>query len=365
MIIAAKNLDKRIPQKQQLILAQLRGDIVQGRIALGSKLPTHIELAQRFAVSNVTIQRALDRLVHEGFVATQGRRGTFVTQRPPHLSRYALVFPSSPETDNRWGWSRFWNLCVQEATRAKSDSNREVVVYQGINEQGNSADYFRLVDDVASHRIAGIIFMAPFSTGRAVLPGSEKLPRLGVGSRGHLGEIDVIHFEDMKPAAFKSLADRGAKRIAVISTDHPNSHTTQQWLNIIQSHGLESRTQWIQGVNAEYAPWARNLAQLLMTTGTERPDGLYITDDNLVEYVTAGLLDAGVRVPDELEVVAHCNYPWVTPSVIPAQRLGYNIRTLISSSLDVIDARRRGMTPPDITIRASFDHMHQLAGNRI
>ena len=50
----------------------------------------------------------------------------------------------------------------------------------------------------------------------------------------------------------------------------------------------------------------------------DRPDALVITDDNLVPAATAGVLAAGRRVPADLEVVAHANFPHVTPSAVPA-----------------------------------------------
>jgi DNA-binding LacI/PurR family transcriptional regulator len=362
LITAAKNPDK-IPQKQQLILSELRAEIIAGKLALGSKLPTHIELAQRFAVSNVTIQRALDRLVHEGFVATNGKRGTYVTDRPPHLSHYGLIFPTGPVTDERWAWSRFWNSFVQEAARAKTEQGRDVTVYHDINERANSEDYRKLVDDIASHRLAGLVLLAPHSTGRALLPGSEKLPRVGVGSDGHQpGVIVPIHLPEMNSRALKHLASRGRKNVAIISTDMPTSDSTARWARVANAHGLETRPHWIHGVSPSVAPWSRNLARLLMSDRDERPDCLYITDDNLVEYVTAGLLDAGVRVPEELEVVAHCNFPWITPSVIPAQRLGYNVRELLRKCLDAVDALRKGVVPMSNTVEPLFEHETTDAG---
>ena len=357
MIIAARNLDKRIPQKQQLILAELRNDIVEGRLALGAKLPTHVELAQRFSVSNVTIQRALDRLVHEGFIATNGRRGTFVTPRPPHVSRYAMVFPTGPVTDERWAWSRFWNSIIHEAARAKGEQGRDVTVYHDVNPLANSDDYFKLVDDIAAHRLAGMILMVPHVTVNAPLPGSEKLPRVGVGSTGGCADVDVVGLADMRDAALARLAACGKKRVAVISSELPKPSATAAWIDLIASHGMASRPHWIHGVSPNAAPWSRNLARLLVSgPASDRPDGLFITDDNLVEYVTAGLVDADVRVPADLEVVAHCNFPWVTPSVIRAQRLGFNVRDLMRHCLEAIDARRRGETPDSISLHAHFDH---------
>jgi DNA-binding LacI/PurR family transcriptional regulator len=108
-------------------------------------------------------------------------------------------------------------------------------------------------------------------------------------------------------------------------------------------------------VNQATPETARNLIHLLMQ-GAERPDALLIADDNLVEHATAGLVAAGVRVPDDLEVVAHCNFPHPTPSVLPVRRLGYDAREVMKACVESIDIQRRdGKTAPTVTVKAVFE----------
>jgi DNA-binding LacI/PurR family transcriptional regulator len=91
----------------------------------------------------------------------------------------------------------------------------------------------------------------------------------------------------------------------------------------------------------EPAKWVQATAHLLMHSNqTERPDALLITDDNLIEPVTAGLVAAGVRVPDDLEIVAHCNFPWPAPTHLPITRVGYNVRRLLADCIASIDRQR-------------------------
>ena len=77
------------------------------------------------------------------------------------------------------------------------------------------------------------------------------------------------------------------------------------------------------------------------------PDALLISDDNLVEHATAGLVAAGARVPEDVEVVAHCNFPWPTPSVLSVERLGYDAREVLDRCLRAIDDRRSGVPGSD------------------
>src|ERR1700710_1606742 len=88
--------------KQSLISEHLRKEIIEGRIPPGGRLPTQVQLVDQFRVSGVTIQRALDRLIREGFICTRGRSGTFVTSRPPHLYSYGVVFRDETAAGGRF-----------------------------------------------------------------------------------------------------------------------------------------------------------------------------------------------------------------------------------------------------------------------
>jgi DNA-binding LacI/PurR family transcriptional regulator len=101
---------------------------------------------------------------------------------------------------------------------------------------------------------------------------------------------------------------------------------------------------------------ARALAHLMVRRAqSDAPDGLVIADDNLLEYATAGIVDAGVRVPADLEVVAHCNFPWPTPSSLPVRRLGYDVRELLQDCLMSIDEQRQGLAAVERTVQVKFE----------
>ncbi|HUU68288.1 MAG TPA: hypothetical protein VM186_02090 [Planctomycetota bacterium] len=94
----------------------------------------------------------------------------------------------------------------------------------------------------------------------------------------------------------------------------------------------------------------------------ERPDGLIISDDNPVEPATAGLVDAGVRVPKDLTVVAHANSPWPTASYVKAKRLGFDCLRLIQIAVDSIDAQRCGLPCPQFTSVPATEAATSLPG---
>ncbi len=61
----------------------LRARIVDGRYAVGDKLPSEAELSEEYSVSSITVKRALDLLRTDGFIVRRPRLGTFVTSATP------------------------------------------------------------------------------------------------------------------------------------------------------------------------------------------------------------------------------------------------------------------------------------------
>lgn len=61
----------------------LADDIEHGRLAPNARLPSERDLSRRFAVSRVTVRRALAQLAHEGRVTTSTGLGWFVS--PPQV----------------------------------------------------------------------------------------------------------------------------------------------------------------------------------------------------------------------------------------------------------------------------------------
>lgn len=101
---------------------------------------------------------------------------------------------------------------------------------------------------------------------------------------------------------------------------------------------------------------AASVLELLMHAGQdERPDGLIVTDDNMVEPALAGLRAAGVQPGTDLEIVAHGNFPRRPGGAVGVRWLGYDIRRLLRAALEDIDARRRGEAPAPATIPAQFE----------
>jgi GntR family transcriptional regulator len=72
---------------------EIRSRISSGELAVHARVPSEAEIAERYGVSRITAQKALDRLVAEGLLFRQPGKGTFVARpKIPHEPSQALSF---------------------------------------------------------------------------------------------------------------------------------------------------------------------------------------------------------------------------------------------------------------------------------
>jgi DNA-binding LacI/PurR family transcriptional regulator len=90
--------------------------------------------------------------------------------------------------------------------------------------------------------------------------------------------------------------------------------------------------------------------------GPKRPNALIIYDDNLTDHVIAGLLRAGVRVPDELMVVTHANFPLPPGGDFPLTRIGFDCRQLLLQCLNAVRAGSSKNGPIGVPLVAQMEH---------
>jgi DNA-binding LacI/PurR family transcriptional regulator len=103
----------------------------------------------------------------------------------------------------------------------------------------------------------------------------------------------------------------------------------------------------MQAVEPHHTSWVRNAVHaILHADRTGRPDALLVTDDHLVEAVADALIEFGVRVPDDMLVVGHWNFPMKFNRDLPVQLIGVDNVELIRRWVAAIDDQRRGAALP-------------------
>lgn len=331
-------------RKRDAILEHLRRRILSGDLPPGARVPTREELVRRFRASMGTVQRALERLSRDGFAVSRGPAGTFVADAPPHLSNYGLVFELRPT--QQCPWSRFWTALLREAECTFSTDACRFTPYYLSGGDPAGEDYRELLGDFESHRLAGIIFAGPpYVVSGSPLVRQPGVPRVCLHDAAIYGLPGVYpDLESLLRRALEYLRDRHRRRLAFIAlSSNSNWERETQAVRLAAEMGLDLPAFRVQSCNFGNFRAAANVAHLLAALPpATRPDGLILADEHLVEPVAAGLVAAGLRVPQDLEVVAHGNFPLANPDVLPFRRLGFDCRRLLQTCLDVLQRQRAG-----------------------
>jgi len=343
--------------KTEQVTARIRSMIVKGEFSPGYRLPTFVEMEGKFDVGRAVIQNALETLKRDGFVRSEGRRGLFVTENPPHLYQYGLVTPASPGDP---GWCHLMTALNNEAHRIeKTDPQRRFRFYYGVqNKEAAQKALEELRQDVLGHRLAGLVIhcqSAPLLD--EVLRPEAGPPRVYLWADQHSGVSPCLTVDgpQLIQRALHLLKERGRKRVAILQMG--GTHKYLDHKRLFAEAGLEYHAPWVQWIGRSDPASAEGVVSLLMDYRFEaRPDGLIVTDDNLVPPVSRGLVAAGVRVSEELELVAHCNWPWPPSSVLPMVRIGFDVREVLQRAIQMITQQQEGQSPePYQCIPAQFE----------
>ncbi len=337
------------------LASSLRSNILEGIYAPGNRLPNRSELVDEYGVSMATVQKALDELMNDGFVESRSRAGTFVVDHPPHLCNYGIVTPRANQ------WSLFYPVLRNAVAHAQGGDKLRFSEYQTSHEIEGLAAFERLNSDVLERRMGGLIIVGP-SLSLKGSPAMEDpaMPRVFLQTHDIEVHPEVkFNLDSFLERAIEYLRARGRKRIAHLCIDYPWYMYGDRFENSLRQHGIEVNPYWIQSVPiGTIFRGAKNLVNLLMQLeGDKKPDAIIIHDDNLVDHAVAGLLAAGVKVPDEIDVVVMSNFPSQFPSVMPLVRLGFDCREALDKCLHILEMQRNGEQTPDLTqCRARFEH---------
>ena len=345
--------------KRTRIMEELRRRIVQGALVPGEQLPPRTALLRDFAASSVTVQQALDALKREGFVRSEPKQGTFVAENPPHLSRYALVF--GPDPDNHL--QAFTAALRRVSSAIEKEFRCDFAFFENVTGRADTFEYQGLIHDIRTHRVAGLIFCASLddlSLSDTPISSAPGIARVAIAGRSKApaapGPVCSV-IPDNSVFADRSLAwlyERGRRRVAVLARG-VSPEKTEAFLLAAQRRGMMIKPCWIH--EELTFNQARKLTELLMSSRPEeRPDGLILVNEFLIEPVGIGILTAGVQAGSDVDIVAYSNMPCVGSPVVPMRRLGVDMRLRLRLAMDLLDRQQRGESvPPCVLLPHVFE----------
>ena len=351
---------RRSPKRAALI-ERIRSGIVSGDLPPGTQLPPRIEMVKSLSTCMHTLQGALRTLQDDGFIRSKPHEGTFVTDKPPHLSRYAFVARPDPRND----WQGFMAVLRSECAAIEKELGCEFVFRENVTERPDTLQYQGLLDDIRAHRVAGLIFRdgpgvddlldSPIVTApgvpRVVLTGNPSQASAGPATVSCIGGDNSLLAE----RALTWLAERGRSQVAVLARGEFCESELDDFLLGAQRRGMTTHPCWIH--QAVYFQQGRSLTELLMfPRPDERPDAMILMNESLIEPVGLGILASGVRAGSDVDIVAYSNMPCVGSPAVPMRRLGIDMRQRLRVAVRLLDRQQRGESvPPCVLLPSVFE----------
>jgi DNA-binding LacI/PurR family transcriptional regulator len=299
---------------------------------------------EQFGVTRPTIARVLATLREQGLVSVRGTRGVFVSEKLPHDSRYFWVTSEQPGSLE---WTTFLATILELIQRGETTIEGEVVPLVGVDGRSNNPEYQRLCQVVEQQSAAGLLVMNSAMTYQ--LPALEKpgLPRAAIWAPLPNAGLVRLAFEELIERACVQVLERG-ERIAVVS---PHVEVLALTERVLAERGATERMRLLH-----VTPVGCEALITLLFERPDRPDAVFVTDDNLVAPLLLALSRVGVRPKQEAYVLAHCNWPKPIGAAEGVEHIGFDVREVLAAAKECIDAQRAGEPSPTRLVRPRFAH---------
>ena len=344
--------------KQAEIIYAIIGDIMRGELAVEHKLPSQKELCQRFNTTPVTISRAIQQMIRIGLVDSVERQGVFIRPQNTEFPTFGLVFPTNPANSSRW--NLFFGAQRYSATHLSESLPHPFKLYYDIEGRTDIGDYQNLIEDIATHKIFGLVFAtSPWTLATTPLIQDPVLPRVAFMPEHQFPHIDAISNDGRSflGKALDQFQQEGRKRIAIIASGELGEQYLNNFRASVQARGMHSEPYWIHAPSITHPHAATSIAHLLFHSQRkdEHPDGLIIADDNFIEATERGILKTDVSVPDDLSIVAMCNFPVTGERLLPIKRIGFNTPDLLRLATERLVNKLCGEASSKCTILEPID----------
>jgi len=373
--ISRKRTLGRPPTRRSGIVEELRGRIIEGEWKPGAQIPTLRDLCKQYEADFSTMQQAVGQLGDEGFVEARRSRGVFVALSLPHRERYAIL--STPVDEGTTA-----NKFVLALNRAAGELQQEKVgqfeIWNTMHPQGEGESFERLTQELKENRIAGIILRGSYQLVSLYGPLAERhgVPIIALGfplvENAEVRNIGYtwLDFRDFFRKGLDRLKEQGCRRVGCMTIPGVLPYLAQ-WgpedlIRECESRGMHMPSYWVQHAAIWGEDYVRRHMQLWMSLPKDqRPDGLIIADDNIVEGATKGIIDAQVHVPQDLKIIAHSNFQSPARSVTPVTWLGFDEKELLLGAVEYLKAARDGAEHSGHTpIPAHFEEDWRLKNER-
>lgn len=319
---------------------QVQRQILTGALAPAQRLPTTRSLAAEWRVDCKTVQRAMQRLRGAGLIERNPKRGTYVRATRVRPLIGIVVGPNLFRADAYF--YRALVVAIQEELARRQWDHR---VYDNLScraKDEKEALHRHILADIRNHTYKGLLWIdAPADRFKQEVL-TRDLPKVFFAD-----DANVLDMYGFARAAVAYLAGHGRGRLFCIRGAVAPKRVKDDadgFRDGCAAHGLDAARGSICQLThlgetmTPLADWLgyRRIAALLKTwqeTGT-RPDGVIVSDDVIMRGVAVGLREHGVKVPEEMLVVAATKAEIRHLYAVPVARYEFSVGEIARQLVD-------------------------------
>lgn len=316
------------------LVNHFRALIHSERLRPGSRLPSELDLAERYAISRGTVRQAMNVLVNEGLVERVAGKGTFV--RGTDSAAAALIGVILPSVRDTLAIDILGGV---EQTAKQHDYH---VIFAQTEEQPEqqASDIRRMREQ----RVAGLILFP--LTNLSHDPAVEDVVNDGIPvvlvDRYFPGlATDVVAVDNLGGGylATRHLIELGHRRIGFVAA--ASMHTTsirdrfEGYRRALAEHGLAYNARQLLYYPLEANP--DDLAAYLRAL--ERPSALFVSNDFTAMRVMRMAAELGIGVPENLALVGFDNIREAGELGIPLTTIAQSGRQIGKRACELLIAR--------------------------
>ena len=301
--LRAENSDQ---PKYKVIFEALRQGIASGEYKEGARLPSEGELSRRFAVSRMTVVKAMRELQQQGLVVRRVGSGTYAAPQEKGNGLFGLLIPELGETEifepicqgmAQFSHARHHSLIWGNLnTGEKKEQVAEELCHQYIK-RGVSGVFFAPLEltrdkDRINHKILAALDRAKIPVvllDRCVSPYPLR------------SRYDLVGIENRRTAyiATEHLINQGAKKIAFFAKELSASTVDARiagYREALTTHRQNGADLAFRGEPSDDALIASILAK-------HQPDAFIAANDHTAANLMQSLMRLGRSIPDEIRIV--------------------------------------------------------------
>ncbi|MFA6456171.1 MAG: GntR family transcriptional regulator, partial [Bacteroidota bacterium] len=290
------------------IYESIKSQIVNGKLLTDQKLPTQIELAAQYNVSMITIKKALNDLIRNGYLYSIVGTGTFVAKRSKVLNFNQQKAVGLVLVDLK---SPFFSMIMQSVEEHVSEQGYTLLLSKTA---GNVDREKILIENLIRTGVEGLIIASMshkhYSTGILKKLQKEDFPFVMVS---YIEDKDICYVGTDNEAggyiAAQHLLSIGRKHIGYINGEEGNllgELRKKGFLKALHEHGIQFRNEYEYRLQLKYE-WNDFESGYLIGKSffatKNRPDAVFAYNDLSALGFMKGVQESGLKVPDDVAII--------------------------------------------------------------